>query len=292
MCGVQISACMVLSSVWPCYIAANIVARVKGAILPSDATWHGASRSVTKTMQQTPVKFLPAGDTAVVVQFGDRIDRELNDQVLRLDANVRAADLPGVREVVPTFRSLLVHYDPLCTGFQQLCDRLRTLLDTKSELTGTARLWSIPVCYEPHFAPDIAEVAERTGHTQEEVISLHGSVAYHVYMVGFLPGYPYMGDLPASLVLPRRENPRVRLPAGAVSIATNLTAIYPVESPGGWHLIGTTPVGIFDASWSPPALFAPGDSVRFTAISADDFDRLRADFSAGRYQPTPEMMQP
>jgi KipI family sensor histidine kinase inhibitor len=241
-------------------------------------------------MQQTPVKFLPAGDTALVVQFGERIDRELNEQVLRLEASVRAAGLPGVRETVPTFSSLLVHYDPMCAGFQQLCECLLELLHTHSVLTIKARRWSIPVCYEPHYAPDLAEVAERTGHTPQEVISLHGSVAYHVYMVGFLPGYPYMGDLPESLALPRRENPRVRVPAGAVAIATNLTAVYSIESPGGWHLIGSTPVRIFDASWSPPALFAAGDSVLFTRISADEFDRLSADFAAGRYQLKPEVM--
>ena len=243
-------------------------------------------------MRQTPVKFLPAGDTALVVQFGDRIDRELNERVLRLAASVRAAGLAGVRETVPTFRSLLVHYDPVHTRFKALCERLRELLDTEPALAARTRQWSIPVCYEPRFAPDLEEVAERTGHTPQEVISLHGSVNYHVYMVGFLPGYPYMGDLPEALALPRRENPRVRVPPGAVGIATNLTAIYSLESPGGWHLIGSTPVRLFDARWSPPALFAPGDSVRFTGISADEHDRLSADIAAGRYRMKPEVTGP
>ncbi|HEX9584203.1 MAG TPA: 5-oxoprolinase subunit PxpB [Gammaproteobacteria bacterium] len=243
-------------------------------------------------MRQTPVKFLPAGDTALVVQFGDRIDRELNERVLRLAASVRAAGLAGVRETVPTFRSLLVHYDPVHTRFKALCERLRELLDTEPALAARTRQWSIPVCYEPRFAPDLEEVAERTGHTPQEVISLHGSVNYHVYMVGFLPGYPYMGDLPEALALPRRENPRVRVPPGAVGIATNLTAIYSLESPGGWHLIGSTPVRIFDARWSPPALFAPGDSVQFSRISADEHDRLYADIATGRYRMKPEVTGP
>jgi KipI family sensor histidine kinase inhibitor len=243
-------------------------------------------------MRQTPVKFLPAGDTALVVQFGERIDRELNERVLRLAASVRAADLAGVRETVPTFRSLLVHYDPGRARFTALCERLRELLDTESPLAVETRQWSIPVCYEPRFAPDLEEVADRTGHTPQEVINLHGSVNYHVYMVGFLPGYPYMGDLPEALALPRRENPRVRVPPGAVAIATNLTAIYSLESPGGWHLIGSTPVRIFDARWSPPALFAPGDSVHFSRISADEHDRLCADIAAGRYRMKPEVTGP
>lgn len=241
-------------------------------------------------MRQTPVKFIPAGDTALVVQFGERIDRELNERVLRLAASVRAADLAGVRETVPTFRSLLVHYDPVRAHFKELCERLRELLDTEPVLAARTRQWTIPVCYGLRFAPDLEEVADRTGFTPEEVVALHASVVYHVYMMGFLPGYPYMGDLPAPLVLPRRENPRVRVPPGAVGIATNLTAIYSLESPGGWHLIGSTPVRIFDACWSPPALFAPGDSVHFTGISADEHDRLSADIAAGRYQLKPEVM--
>ena len=243
-------------------------------------------------MPQTPVKFLPAGDTALLVQFGERVDRALNERVLRLDASVRAAGLSGVRETVPTFSSLLVHYDPVFSSFHQLCDLLADLLDEDSALSIEARRWSIPVCYDAVHAPDLADVAERTGHTPEEVISLHGSVVYHVYMVGFLPGYPYMGDLPESLALPRRENPRVRVPPGAVAIATNLTAVYSLESPGGWHLIGSTPVRIFDSRWSPPALFAPGDRVQFISVSAKEFQRLSAEVSAGTYQLKPEVVVP
>ncbi|MDX1513484.1 MAG: 5-oxoprolinase subunit PxpB [Gammaproteobacteria bacterium] len=235
-------------------------------------------------MPGSRVEFLPAGDTALVVQFGERVDRKLNERVLRLAESVRAADLEGVRETVPTFRSLLVHYDPLRTRFDVLCERLRGLIDSESALTVRSRRWSVPVCYESRFAPDLEEVAERTGHSTGEVISLHASVVYHVYMVGFLPGYPYLGDLPEALALPRRENPRVRVPPGSVAIATNLAAIYSLESPGGWHLIGATPVRIFDPDWSPPALFAPGDRVSFVRIDEDEFDRLSADVAAGRFR--------
>lgn len=231
-----------------------------------------------------PVRFLPAGDTALVVEFGEKLDRALNERVLRLHEQVRMAALPGVVESVPTFRSLAVHYDPLTTGFRQLSRALRRLLETSQARVHRAHHWSLPVCYEPALAPDLAEVAERTGLDPDEVAALHASVAYHVYMVGFLPGYPYMGDLPPALVLPRRENPRVRVPAGSVAIATTLTATYTLESPGGWHLIGSTPVRTFNARWDPPVLFAPGDTVSFAPIGRTEFERIRAEDAAGRYR--------
>jgi inhibitor of KinA len=242
-----------------------------------------ASRSVGAAMGHN-VRFLPAGDTALVVEFGESIDRTVNDRVLRLHERVRLAGLPGVTETVPTFRSLLVHYDPLRTGFRELSRGLQGLLSEHAERTHGARRWSVPVCYEPPFAPDLPEVAERTGLAPDEVVELHASVAYHVYMLGFLPGYPYMGDLPETLVLPRRENPRVRVPPGSVAIATTLTAIYSLESPGGWHLIGATPARTFDPAWDPPVLFAPGDTVTFTPVGRETFERIRTEATAGRYR--------
>jgi inhibitor of KinA len=131
-------------------------------------------------------------------------------------------------------------------------------------------------------------VAAQTGLAAEAVVALHAATRYHVYMVGFLPGYPYMGDLPAQLVLPRRADPRVRVPPGAVAIATAMTAIYPLESPGGWHLIGTTPIRIFDARWPVPALFAPGDAVRFEPVDQPEFDDLAARIARGAYRLEPE----
>ena len=230
------------------------------------------------------VKFLPCGDTAVVVEFGDRIDRALSDKVLGLDARLRAARLPGVVECVPTFRSLMVHYDPLSTGAEALVAAIRALLAGELSADRARRLWRVPVCYEGELAPDLAEVAERTGLTADRVVALHAGTRYHVYMIGFLPGYPYMGDLPPQLVLPRRADPRTRVPPGSVSIATTMTAIYPVESPGGWHLIGTTPIKIFDLALSPPALLAPGDAVEFERIDRDAFARIRTESERGAYR--------
>ena len=230
------------------------------------------------------VRFLCAGDTALVVEFGERIDRALSDRVLRLSAKLRDAKLAGVVETVPTYRSLMVHYDPLQTDHASLQERVAALLQDESVSTGEARLWRIPACYEAAHAADLPDVAQRTGLTISEVIRLHTETLFHVYMIGFVPGYPYMGDVPQALVLPRRADPRTRVPAGSIAIASTMTAIYPLESPGGWHLIGTTPVRLFDPRLPRPALFSPGDKLRFEPIGACEFDEIRQASASGCYQ--------
>jgi KipI family sensor histidine kinase inhibitor len=230
------------------------------------------------------VRFLSLGDTALVVEFGDRVERVLSDRVLTLSTLVLEAKFPGVVETVPTFRSLTVHYDPLVTASASLIDSIGKLLHATSGVAGQMKLWRVPACYAPAHAPDLAEVAERTGLAVDEVVRLHSSAAYHIYMMGFVPGFPYMGDLPQPLVLPRRTDPRTRVPAGSIAIATTLTAIYPLESPGGWHLIGSTPVRLFDATLPRPALFSPGDAVKFEPVTADEFDSIKAAVQAGTYE--------
>jgi KipI family sensor histidine kinase inhibitor len=236
-------------------------------------------------------RFLPSGDTAIVVEFGDRIDRELNARVLRLSQLVRAERVDGVVETLPTFRSLLVHYDPLLTDRARVVAALERLLERAGGGAGRSRAWRIPACYEDGHAPDLAEVAQRTGLAAEEVVRLHSGTRFHVYMVGFSPGFPYMGNLPDALVLPRRVDPRVRVPAGSIAIAMSLTAIYPVESPGGWHLIGATPVRLFDARWPRPALLAPGDIVTFEPIPAREFEAIRAAVAANGYDLASEAVE-
>ena len=221
------------------------------------------------------VRFLSAGDRALVIEFGDRVDRALSDDVLRLNANIRAHGLRGMVETVPTFRSLMVHYDPLVTTKGDLESAITRLLDRGHGSHIAATLWRVPVCYEGEFAPDLAEVARLAGLAADEVVAAHSSRQYHVYMLGFLPGFPYMGDLPKALELPRRADPRLRVPAGSISIATSLTAIYPYESPGGWHLIGMTPIRLFDVERPRPALFAPGDAVIFNPIDGGSFAEIR-----------------
>ena len=230
------------------------------------------------------VRFLSAGDRALVVEFGDRIDRALSNEVLRLDASVQSSRLLGLVETVPTFRSLMVHYDPVATTFADLERAITSLLDCQPGPRAAATLWRVPVCYENSFAPDLGEVANRTGLAPSEVVARHSSTSYHVYMLGFLPGFPYLGDLPRELELPRRADPRLRVPAGSVSIATTLTAIYPYESPGGWHLIGATPVRLFDPARSRPALLKPGDEVQFQPIDPASFASIRKAVDSGSYE--------
>lgn len=176
-----------------------------------------------------------------------------------------------------------MHYDPLVTSAEPLVAVIREFLAGEAQPPHSARVWRVPACYEEHCAPDLADVARTKGLSISEVVRLHSEVRYHVYMVGFVPGYPYIGDLPAELALPRRTNPRVRVPAGSIAIATQMTAIYPIESPGGWHLIGATPVRLFDPSWERPALLSPGDAVQFEPISWFEYQRVRHAVTAGAY---------
>jgi inhibitor of KinA len=228
-------------------------------------------------------RFLVAGDTAVIVELGDRVDREVSHRVLSLSARVRAANLRGVIETVPTYRSLLVHHDPLVLDTSSLIAVLEKLLDAPPQPQTSGRLWRIPACYEGAHAPDLDDVAARTHLSTAEVVRLHAGSCFHVYMIGFVPGFPYMGDLPQALMLPRRVDPRVKVPAGSIAVAAAMTAIYPVESPGGWHLIGATPVRLFDLRTERPALLSPGDRVRFESITSAEFDAIRAAVAADAY---------
>jgi KipI family sensor histidine kinase inhibitor len=232
-----------------------------------------------------PPRVEMAGDGALVVTLGARMDLATSRRVLALAARIAAAPPAGVVETVPGIAALTVHIDPERTDAKALVDALADMAAEPLEgrdVTAAARHWTVPVCYEPEFATDLDEVAERTGLAPGAVVDRHAGVAYHVYMLGFLPGFPYLGDLDPALRLPRRATPRVVVPAGSVAIAEAMTAIYPQDSPGGWHIIGRTPVRLFDPAADPPSLIAPGDSVRFQPISRDAFARLAAEAAAGR----------
>ncbi len=213
-------------------------------------------------------RFLLAGDAALVVEFGDKISLEINRQVHILAQALERNPFPGLREAVPCYRSLLVHYDPL----QLSCEEVKVLVSRvfqKCEDVSPPepRLVEIPTVYGGEFGPDIEFVAEQNGLSVEEVIRLHSSVIYTVYMLGFTPGFPYMGTLSEAIVIPRLSTPRTSVPVGSVAIAGSQTGIYPIASPGGWRLIGRTPVVLFDPKRSPPAVLRPGDRVRFVPVS-------------------------
>lgn len=234
------------------------------------------------------VRLLDAGDAAVTVEFGDVISRELVARVAALEHALDAArargELPGVIETVPTFRSLTLLYDPLQTGRAQLDPALRALLRGAAAVQASAaRRWRLPVCYGDGFGADLLDVAAATGLSPEAVVQLHSGTEFSVYMLGFMPGFPFMGELPAALSVPRRREPRLRVPAGSVAITGSLSAIYPWESPGGWSLLGRCPVPLFDAEAATPALLAPGDKVGFEPVSAERYAELQARVLAGTF---------
>lgn len=233
-------------------------------------------------------RFLQCGDTALAIELGEGVDRRVSALVLALGERVKAAAVPGIVELVPTFRSLMVHYDPLTVPQSELKAQLAPLLSGLSPADSSGRHWRIPVCYHASVAPDLAEVSGRAGLAPDRVVALHSAATYRVYMVGFLPGFPYLGELPRELVLPRRENPRAAVPAGSVAVATTLTAVYSLESPGGWHLIGRTPALLWDGRRDPPAVLSPGDRVRFVPISLGDFGALASRSAAGEARLEPE----
>jgi len=218
-------------------------------------------------------RLVPVGDCVVVVEFDERIDRSINARAVSLAARVRAARIPGVRDVVPTFRSVGVYFDPLQTDYELLIRRLErdaVALDMQAETADsseTAEPIRVPVCYGGEFGPDLSEVAAFGGITESEAARLHASAVYRVFMMGFLPGFAYMGTLDPRIAAPRRSTPRTRVPAGSVAIAGPQTGIYPSESPGGWWLIGRTPLRLFDPFRPEPSTFAAGDLVRFYPVS-------------------------
>jgi KipI family sensor histidine kinase inhibitor len=217
-----------------------------------------------------PPRFVPLGDSAVTIVIGEGISRELSREVLRLAEALRSASIAALAEVVPAYASLTLFYDPLAVTYDELLEKVRPVVERSRAGRGSAnsepgRTIHIPVRYD---GEDLAEVAERTGHTTDEVVSLHSSREYHVYIVGFVPGFAYLGELHPSLVLPRRSVPRKRVPAGSVAVAEAQTGIYPFPTPGGWHLIGRTDVQMFDAASKEPALLRVGDRVIFDPVSA------------------------
>jgi len=226
-------------------------------------------------------KFLASGDTALIVEFGRSVDPTVSELVLALAQRVEAAAIAGVVEVVPTFRSLMVHYDPLALTQAALKRAVHTMLDGLRGSTRGGRHWLIPTCYEESVGLDLAEVAARTGLTVPALVAMHSAASFRVYMMGFLPGFPYLGGLPGALELPRRETPRLRVPRGSVAIAMDMTCIYTLESPGGWHVLGRTPAALFDLRRDPPASLAAGDTVTFHPISLREYERLAAEAAAG-----------
>jgi inhibitor of KinA len=217
--------------------------------------------------------FYLMGDRGLLLEFGDEISPEVNEKVRRMALAIQEQGMEGIIETVPTYRSLLIVYNPLILSIEELKERLGEIEEGLQKTPfPEAKLTRIPVIYGGPYGPDLDDVARYHRITPEEVVRLHCSKPYLIYMIGFMPGFPYMGELPEELVTPRLKTPRLSVPAGSVAIAQRQTGIYSMESPGGWQILGRTPVRLFDPEKEPPVLLRMGDLVQFYLISEIEFN--------------------
>ncbi len=221
-------------------------------------------------------RIVSSGDAALVLEFpGDRIDPAISARTAALAQSIDAIRFAGVRDVVPAYRSVAVYFDPLRTNQAALVERLDALANASAHLEPAAReIIEVPVCYGGEFGPDLPSVATFAGLSESQVIERHAGTLYRVLMLGFLPGFAYMGIVDSQIAAPRLATPRHRVPRGSVGIAKEQTGVYPIESPGGWQLIGRTPLRPFDATRAEPFLFRSGDAVRFVPIAREEFDAI------------------
>ncbi|MGI6345022.1 MAG: 5-oxoprolinase subunit PxpB [Bacillota bacterium] len=231
-------------------------------------------------------RIAPVGDSALLVELGRSIDPTLQAAVSALEQAISREPHPAIIEWVPTYCSLMVYYNPLQVSYQELASWLEQRCQ-RLEQTGPIqrRLVTLPVLYGGEMGPDLAAVAQHCRLSEQEVIALHKEPDYLVYMLGFLPGFPYLGGLPRQLATPRLSTPRTLVPAGSVGIADRQTGVYPLASPGGWQLIGRTPLRLYDATRPQPFLLAAGDLLRFRAINAAEYAEIAEQVAAGTYQP-------
>ena len=231
------------------------------------------------------VKFLASGDTGLTVEFGDTIDRALSEYILSLKSVIEQADLPGVTDLVPTYRSLLIHYDPLQTSQSAIIEALQPyLIDLDKKETTRSTHWKIPVCFESEeFAPDLPDVSKWAKLPIPEVIDIITATPLYVYMIGFAPGQPYMGDLPQELAIPRRKNPLLSVPRGSLVIATGLAVLYPIDNPTGWYVVGQSPIRLFNPHLNDPVLLRPGDTISFLSVDRDEYGSIASAVADGMY---------
>ncbi|GGB42582.1 5-oxoprolinase subunit PxpB [Fictibacillus barbaricus] len=225
----------------------------------------------------------PLGDNSIIIELGDDISREIQQKVKKVSSFFEECSLDWIIETVPGFTTVAVFYDPLkiettTLPYETVCEELTRLLEGLSvDQDGEPRIVEIPVCYGGEFGPDLEEVAEHNGIIPEEVIDIHSNGEYIVYMIGFAPGFPYIGGMSEKIAAPRRKNPRLKIPAGSVGIAGKQTGVYPIETPGGWQLIGRTPRKLFLPDGDTPSLLQAGDQIKFVPISQEEFLKMKED---------------
>ncbi|NLC04256.1 MAG: 5-oxoprolinase subunit PxpB [Tissierellia bacterium] len=231
------------------------------------------------------IKFLPAGDKSLVMEFGNIIDPEINAKIRNVVAAIEDSNLESISELIPTYRSILVIYNPLLIEYKSLIESLKEIANNLGDESKTeARIVELPTVYGGEYGPDIEFVAKHNNITVEEVIKFHSSTDYLLYMLGFTPGFGYLGGMRKEIETPRLQVPRTKIPAGSTGIAGSQTGIYPIDSPGGWQLIGRTPVRLYDPKAEVPILLNAGDYVRFVPISEEEYLKIQEKINRDEYK--------
>ena len=233
------------------------------------------------------IKILTAGDASLLIEFGKEISPEINSKITGVVQLMKEQLIEGVVDVIPAFCSLLINYDPRVISYDEITKRMKRILKMDVRAGETKkRVFEIPVCYGGKYGPDLSFIAENAGLTEEEVIKIHSSRDYLIYMLGFLPGFCYLGGLDERIHTPRLANPRIKISAGSVGIGGSQTGIYPLDSPGGWQLMGMTPVKTYDPNREIPILLSAGDYIRFVPVEEEEYLRIKELVERDEYQCT------
>ena len=230
-------------------------------------------------------RILTVGDSSVLVEFGKEISPEINARIATMVKLVKVQQIEGIVDMIPSFCALLINYDSRVITYDKLKKRLADVLkiDAKAENVAS-QVFEIPVCYGGQYGPDMTNLKEHAGLSEEEIIAIHSGSDYLIYMLGFLPGFPYLGGLDERIHIPRLASPRIKIPAGSVGIGGAQTGIYPLDSPGGWQLLGQTPVKTYDPERETPILFEAGDYIRFVPVSEVEYLEIEKQVNANEYQ--------
>jgi len=228
--------------------------------------------------------YLWAGDSAIIIKAGSEISVEINRTITALLTRIEKENISGITDFIPSYNELMICYDTAITGFDKLKEALVPLVAGKEETAmSETKTILVPVTYGGVYGPDLEDVATHNKLSAHDIIKIHSSASYLVYMLGFTPGFCYLGGMDQRIAMPRKQTPRLKIPEGAVGIADQQTGIYPIESPGGWQLIGQTPLKLFDAHRKPEFLFNMGDTLRFVPVTETEYNVIKAEVENGRY---------
>lgn len=229
-------------------------------------------------------KYLMAGDKALTMEFGNSISKEVNNKIRSITVAIETRNIKGIVELVPTYRSLMIHYNPLKISYDELINALKQLeIQLETIELPAAQVVEIPTLYGGEYGPDIENVANHNQLKLEDVINIHTSNEYLIYMLGFTPGFPYLGGMDSKIATPRLESPRTKINAGSVGIAGGQTGIYPIDSPGGWQIIGRTPIPLFDSQREIPILLKAGNYIIFRSIGENEYKEIEEAVKKGTY---------